>query len=142
MPQPTGFRRCTAVFALGSLLLASTALAHHSYAMFERREIKLQGTIKAFEWTNPHIFVQLLVPAGDGQFEEWSLEGSGPGDLARQGWKFNSLKAGEAVTVGVAPLRDGRKGGGLIFVTKADGTRLRGGPLASIDPDFQRKAEP
>src|SRR5579871_2497629 len=102
MRRLNGARRWVEAIALGTLLFASTALAHHSYAMFDRREIKLQGTIKAFEWTNPHIFVQLLVPVGDGQFEEWSLEGSGPGDLARQGWKFNSLKAGEAVTVGVA----------------------------------------
>jgi hypothetical protein len=127
-----------AVVALGTALLTAPALAHHSYAMFEQREIRMQGTVKAFEWTNPHIFIQLLVPSGDGQAEEWSIEGSGPGDLARQGWKFNTLKAGETVTVGVAPLRDGRKGGGLIFVQKADGTRLSGGPLSRLDPAFQR----
>ena len=134
-------RRWGAV-ALGSALLTAPALAHHSYSMFQEREIKLSGTVKAFEWTNPHIFVQLLVPTAQGRIEEWSLEGSGPGDLGRKGWKFNTLKAGETIKVGVAPLKEddhqdsGHKGGGLIFVEKADGTRLAGGPLARLDPDF------
>ena len=129
--------------ALGTALLAAPAFAHHSYSMFEEREIKVQGTVKDFEWTNPHIFVQLIVPTADGKTEEWSLEGSGPGDLGRRGWKFNTLKAGETIKVGIAPLKEAdpkngtHKGGGLIFVEKADGTRLAGGPLARLDPDFR-----
>jgi hypothetical protein len=133
---------CGPLVALVAVLLATSAFAHHSYSMFEQREIKLQGTIKVFEWTNPHVFIQLLVLTADGQTEEWSIEGSGPGDLGRSGWKFNSLKAGEKVTVGVAPLKDGRKGGGLIFVQKEDNTRLRGGPLSRLDPDSQRSPAP
>ena len=114
---------------------ASLALAHHSYAMFEKREIKLQGTVKEFQWTNPHIFLQLLVPDAAGKTIEWSVEGDGPGALARRGWKFNTLKAGDKVTVGVAPLRDGSHAGGLIFVQKEGGPRMDGGPLASLDPE-------
>ena len=121
---------------------AGGALAHHSYAMYEQREIKLQGTVKAFEWTNPHIFIQVMAPDAKGNVVEWSLEGGGPGQLARGGWKFNSLKPGDKVTVGVAPLKDGRTGGGLIYVQKADGARLNGGPLARLDPDFKPPVAP
>src|SRR5258706_2139814 len=134
-------RRWAAAAAFVTALPATPALAHHSYAMFEQREIKMQGTVKTFEWTNPHIFIQLLVPNSAGQADEWSIEGSGPGDLARAGWKFNTLKTGDKIAVGVAPLKDGRKGGGLIFILKADGTRLSGGPLSRLDPDFQRRPE-
>ena len=110
-------------------LLWSTAYAHHSYAMFEKRQVVVKGTVKSFSWTNPHIFLLVSVPDADGNIVDWGAEGSGLGDLARQGWKFNSLKEGDKVTIGIAPLRDGRPGGGLIYVLKADGSRLSGGPL-------------
>ena len=122
---------------LAAALLAAPASAHHSYAMYEQKEIKLQGTVKELQWTNPHIFLQVLVPDGKGGNDEWALEGGGPGQIGRQGWKFNSVKAGEKVTVGVAPLKDGQKGGALIVVIKADGSRLNGGPLARLDPDYK-----
>ena len=130
-------RRVALALTLGAGLTAAPALAHHSYAMYDQREIKLQGTVKELQWTNPHIFLQLLVADGKGGADEWSLEGGGPGQIGRQGWKFNSVKPGEKVTVGVAPLKDGQKGGALIVVIKPDGSRLNGGPLARLDPDFK-----
>ena len=130
-------RAGSAALVLGVLLAAAPAVAHHSYAMFEQKEIKLQGTVKELQWTNPHIFLQVLVPDGKGGVDEWALEGGGPGQIGRQGWKFNSVKPGEKVTVGVAPLKDGGKGGALIMVIKADGSRLNGGPLARLDPDYK-----
>jgi Family of unknown function (DUF6152) len=124
-----------AFVATVAVAYAGNALAHHSYAMYEKREMKLEGTVKEFQWTNPHIFLQVLAPDANGQPVEWSFEGGGPGQLARQGWKFNSLKVGDKVTIGYAPLRDGSRAGGLIFVQVKDGTRLGGGPLASLDLD-------
>lgn len=118
-----------ALSLMAGIMLIGSAAAHHSYAMFDKRQVVIKGTIKEFRWTNPHIFITLLAPNGKGGTTLWGAEGSGLGDLARNGWKFNSLQAGDAVTIGIAPLRDGRNGGGLIFVQKADGTRLSGGPL-------------
>ena len=118
-----------------AMLCAGNAQSHHSYAMYDKREVKLQGTVKEFQWTNPHIFLQVLVPDASGQMVEWAIEGDGPGQLARKGWKFNTFKPGDKVTLGIAPLRDGSHAGGLIFIQKEGGERLAGGPLASLDAD-------
>ena len=52
------------ILALASLLLAGAAHAHHSGAIFEpERTITLSGTVREFQWTNPHCWIQLTVPA-------------------------------------------------------------------------------
>ena len=103
---------------------AAPALAHHSHAMFDdTKAVTLVGTVKAFEWTNPHIWIQLAVPnpAGGGE-TEWSLEGGAPSQLMRRGWRRTSLAPGETVTIVAAPLRTGGPGGEVNRVTKADGS--------------------
>ena len=126
--------------ALALLLLSTSAAAHHSYAMFDRtKQIKLQGVFRQFEWTNPHIFIELAVPGANGEMK-YSIEGTSPGVLRRQGWKYDDLKIGDKVEVMMSPLKDGQPGGSLIYVMK-DGVKLgesdaaRGG--AAIDPKPQ-----
>ncbi|MGZ5983962.1 MAG: DUF6152 family protein [Caulobacteraceae bacterium] len=110
--------------ALGSLLgvfglaLAAPATAHHAFAMFDtNREVMLEGTVKEFQWTNPHTWVQLLVKDSGGKEVEWSIEGSSPNNLARFGWTRNSLKSGDHVQAVVHPLKDGSIGGSLVKFT-------------------------
>ncbi|MGZ3274086.1 MAG: DUF6152 family protein [Caulobacteraceae bacterium] len=110
--------------ALGSLLgvfglaLAAPATAHHAFAMFDtNREVMLEGTVKEFQWTNPHTWVQLLVKDSGGKEVEWSIEGSSPNNLARFGWTRNSLKSGDHVQAVVHPLKDGSIGGSLVKIT-------------------------
>ena len=131
----TQLRRCfvTAVSGLLALVaFSSTALAHHSGAMFDAtRTVTLQGTVKAFQWTNPHCFIQLLVKGPDGKKEkEWSVEMGSPGQLYRNGWRPGSLHAGEQVTVVINPLRDGTAGGVYVSATTADGKPV-GAPRAA-----------
>ena len=109
-------------------LLSAAATAHHSFAMFDQTQEKtLVGTIKEVQWTNPHIWVQVMVKdASSGQLVEWSIEGASPNALSRQGWKRSSLKAGDAVELVIHPLKNGDKGGSLIRVSvdgKAVGNR-------------------
>jgi Family of unknown function (DUF6152) len=101
---------------------ASPARAHHSFAMFEpTKTLTFKGTIKTFQWTNPHVIVWVLVqPDGGGAAQEWSLETTSPGVLTRAGWTRTSLKAGDRVTVVLNPLRDGSHGGSLNSVTLLD----------------------
>ncbi len=55
------------LIAIAAMLTASSALAHHSFAMFDQsKSVTLQGTVKDFRWTNPHAFVQLLVKTESG----------------------------------------------------------------------------
>lgn len=101
-----------------SLALAAPATAHHAFAMFDtNREVTLEGTVREFQWTNPHTWVQLLVKDASGKEVEWSIEGSSPNNLARFGWTRNSLKSGDRVQAVVHPLKDGSIGGSLVKIT-------------------------
>lgn len=107
-------------------MLAGSAQAHHSRAMFDpQRPVTLTGTVRAFQFTNPHCYIQMSVPAS-GEDVEWSVEMGAPSHLRGRGWKRSTLKAGDEVRVTLAPLRSGRPGGELISITAADGQPLRG----------------
>lgn len=113
-------------FAASIALYAGVSLAHHSTAMFEaEKTIKLVGTVKEFQWTNPHSWIQLNVANPAGVIEEWSIEGTSPNQLIRMGWKPGTLKPGDAVTVMTRPMKDGAKGGMFVEITLADGTVLK-----------------
>jgi hypothetical protein len=120
-------RMKTAVLVAAVLvtLLANTASAHHSFAMFDnKQEMTLTGTVKELQWTNPHIWVQVLVtdPA-TGKEVEWSIEGGSPNNLSRRGWSRNSMKAGDKIIVIIHPLKNGEHGGSLVKAT-INGTQL------------------
>ena len=108
-------------------LLAVPAAAHHSFAMFDQTKIvTLEGTVAEFQWTNPHAFIELDVPNG-ARAQRWSIELNSPNNLTRQGWRRTSLKAGEAISVRVAPLRNGHPGGLFLDLRKPDGRVLDSG---------------
>ncbi len=118
----------TAIFSAAAALtvFASVASAHHSFAMFDQtKETTLDGTLKELQWTNPHIWVQVMVkdPA-TGKNVEWSIEGGSPNNLARKGWTRNALKAGDKVVVIIHPLKNGDNGGSLVKVTVNGQTTL------------------
>lgn len=111
------------IFLLALLTCALPAVAHHSQAMFDSaKKMTLSGSVKTFQFSNPHCYIQVLVPIQGGQgSEEWSVEMGAPAHLLRAGWKPNTLKPGDKITVIVFPLRDGSKGGHYISATGADG---------------------
>jgi hypothetical protein len=111
-----------ATLAAGLAAAPGMTLAHHSFAMFDStKELTLTGTVKEFQWENPHTWIQLYVPDAQGKQVEWSIEGTSPNGLARKGWKRNSIKPGDKIVVKIRPLRDGRPGGSLMTVAGADG---------------------
>ena len=104
---------------------AIPASAHHSGAMFDdAKEVVLVGTIKEFQYTNPHSWIQILVPREGGGEVEWSIETAAPIVLLRAGIRPNSLRPGDKVTLRTHPLKSGGPGGNLIDVKKEDGTVL------------------
>src|SRR5688572_11149302 len=71
---------------VASAMVAGTAGAHHSDAMFEREKVlELSGTVKEFQFTNPHTWIQVDVKDEKGELTEWSLEWGSPNQLGRQG---------------------------------------------------------
>lgn len=109
--------------AFASLCSTAPVLAHHSDAMFDRDHVvELSGTIKEFQFTNPHTWVQVNVTDAKGKVVEWSLEWGSPNQLGRQGVRPSSFPPGAAVTVRTNPMRDGTPGGAFIGARLADGT--------------------
>jgi len=118
-----------AVFGVcvGALLLMAVgpAFAHHSFAMFDRsKETTLVGTVHEFQWTNPHSWIELDVANESGSVDKWSIELNSPNNLSRQGWRSNSIKPGDKISVVIWPLRSGEKGGLFISLTLPDGSTL------------------
>jgi Family of unknown function (DUF6152) len=91
---------------------AVAALAHHSVAMFDMsKEITVHGTVKEWQWTNPHAWLQVLVPDPSGNDVEQGFELGSPNTLVRDGFRKETFKPGDKVTVIAAPRRDGTVGG-------------------------------
>jgi hypothetical protein len=112
-----------ALVAVAIAALASPAFAHHSGAMFDAaKNVTLQGTVKEFQYTNPHSWLQVMVTGPDGKTVEWGFEAEGPSSLLRAGIKAKTFMPGDKVTILAHPMKDGRPAGSLVSATKADGT--------------------
>ena len=87
---------------------ALPAAAHHSFATYDRtKTLTIKGTVKTFQWTNPHCVVWVVIQApGGGEPQEWTIETTSPGVLTRSGWTRHSLNPGVRVSVEFNPLRD------------------------------------
>jgi hypothetical protein len=109
--------------AAGLFALAAPALAHHSTAMFDwGNEKKMDNvTVEKWVWTNPHTFLYVRDASGT----RWAFEGMSPNHLVRYGWSKRSVQPGDQVDITYYPLRDGRKGGFNVTITKAGGETLK-----------------
>jgi hypothetical protein len=94
--------------AIGGLVVAASAQAHHSFTATydENREVKIEGTLVAFHFRNPHASVDVLAEDENGQMIRWGIEWGGAGQLSSQGVTRDSLKAGDHVIITGNPARD------------------------------------
>ena len=124
-----------ASIAFAMLLAASGAVAHHSFAMFDQtKTVTLQGAVKELRWTNPHVFIQVLVKNDKGAEDEWSIEMTSPEHLSRTGWRPGTLKPGDKVTLNIHPLVDGDNGGQYLSGTGPSGPLIGSAPPARPEP--------
>ena len=115
--------------AIAACALAAPALAHHSFSMFDAdKTVTMTGTVKEFEWTNPHSWLRIMVvDSASGKPMQWGLEMGSPGQQSRVGWKPDSVKPGDKVTVTIHPLKDGSRGGQFITAILPSGSMLGNG---------------
>jgi len=117
--------RVPLVALIASCLMSAVAVAHHSFAMFDRAVEKVvTGTVVRWQFNSPHSWLYVNVKNADGSETLWGFEGSAPPSLLQRGISGNTFKPGETVTISYCPLKDGRAGGGLGWARLADGTFL------------------
>jgi len=118
---------CTAVVAG---VLAVPIEAHHSFAMFDQEKtITVDGTLKEFEWTNPHCWLHLnVVDRATGKTSEWAFEMGSIGQIAAQGWKADTVKVGDKIAVDAHPMKDGSRGGQYQGARLSDGRSFKQPP--------------
>src|SRR5438552_10519289 len=124
----------TFVLGFGLLAAAAPALAHHAVsAEFDRNKpITFTGTVKKVEWMNPHIYTHIESKDATGKTVVYEVEGGAPNSLFRNGWRADTLKPGETVNVtGSRAKSENSMRVGNATITKADGSRVFGGPAAA-----------
>jgi len=111
------------------VLGAAAAVAHHSYSAFNMDGEKvITGTVKKFDWTNPHSWIWIDVPNEQGGVDTWGIEGMSPNYLSRRGWTRNTLKPGDKLTITIHSLKDGSHGGSFVSGKRPNGEELNQTP--------------
>ncbi len=115
-----------ALFAAAAAFIAAPAMAHHSFAMFDHeKSVKISGTVKEFEFTNPHAWIHITATdEKSGRPVDWSFEMGSVGQIVAQGWKADTIKPGDKISVIMHPLKDGSRGGQYTSATLDDGRTL------------------
>jgi len=104
------------------VLLPLAASAHHSFAIYDStHQVTIEGTVKEFQWTNPHVWIHVMVKNDKGAEEEWAIECTSVNFLTRRGWSRQTFKPGDKVSITLSPLRDGSKGGSFRTVNTLNG---------------------
>ena len=123
--------RTSLLTVLAGLFLAAPSFAHHSFAMFDTtKTVTLTGTIKSYQWTNPHVWIDLMVlNPKTKELELWGLEGLSTSLMTRRGWSRKSMTAGDKVEIDIHPLKAGGNGGSVIKARVGD-TQIGGAEQA------------
>jgi hypothetical protein len=137
---------CTLSAILFALMPARESLAHHSFAMYDMTKVVvITGTVREFQWTNPHALLWVTGSVTDGGAADlWAIElPTSPGNLGRMGWTKHSLATGDPLTLEINPLRDGSHGGsfkkatltktGVVLVANPFKDSDGGYPSADVD---------
>jgi len=126
-----------AVSASVASAIAAPVFAHHSFAMFDQdKTVMVKGTVKEFEWVNPHAWIRLMVmDQKTSKQVEYAFEMGSVIRSTKDGWKKDTLRPGDQITVTMHPLKDGSRGGMYIAAQLPNGKTMgRTGPAVGL-PD-------
>lgn len=111
--------------ALVLCMLATKVSAHHSFASFDMDDTRsIAGTVKRFEWTNPHTWIVLEVQTDSGQQQEWRFEGPPPINMLHGGWAENTLQTGDHISLSYHPRKDSQREGSFTAITLPNGKQI------------------
>jgi hypothetical protein len=118
--------KAVSLIAIAVAAFTAPAIAHHSFAMFDdTKTVTLQGTVKEFEWVNPHSWLRVMVnDEKTGKPAVWALELSSPSRLVTMGMHADSVKPGDSVSVTFHPMKDGTRGGQFMQATLPGGKQI------------------
>ena len=107
------------------LLLPVPLVAHHGSAAFDTgKKVTVKGIVKEWVYSNPHCLLRLEVTGEDGQVVQWIAEGQAPNVIFPGGYRKDSFKAGDQVTLTLEPVKNGRPMGRILQAVLADGKIL------------------
>jgi hypothetical protein len=117
--------RPVALAVVAGLLMSSPLVAHHSSSAFDTgKKVVLKGTVKEWIYSNPHCFLMLEVKQDDGQVVQWVAETQAPSVIFPAGYRRDTFKPGDQVTITIEPFKDGRLFGRILQTVTADGRSL------------------
>lgn len=122
---------CTVGLVAVLCLTTTVAVAHHSGTMFDDTKlVKYEGTVKTWQWSNPHSFLYLLIKDANGVEQTFQFETGSPNTMFRNGWRKDSFKAGDKIGIYAYPLKAG-VGGMMVTARTVSGEALQWLPAAA-----------
>src|SRR2546427_9542738 len=116
------------VLTVGLLIAAAPLFAHHANAVFDTtKTVTVKGAVVDWLWANPHCLLRFDVTGDNGEVAHWVGETQAPINMIGNGWRRDSFKPGDEITVSLRPLRNGKPGGSIQEVAFADGKVLKAG---------------
>jgi hypothetical protein len=111
--------------ALACVAAATPVAAHHSYAEFDTNaKMTVKGTVKEFQWTNPHSWLLVMAPNAKGEQEQWAVELNSVSLLAARGWKPKTVVPGDKVEITFHPMRNGSNAGSYMAIKLPNGKTM------------------
>jgi hypothetical protein len=123
-------RKISLATAVACVAFSCPLFAHHSTAaeFDNKKPITFTGTVKKIQWMNPHIYTLVETKDADGKTVVYRVEGGPPNALFRQGWRMDTLKVGDTITVsGLRAKNEASMNIGEAKITTADGKRVFSG---------------
>jgi hypothetical protein len=126
VPVKGKFLRVLAL-VVGPLIVSGPLFAHHGNASFDSgKSITMKGTVTQWIWSNPHCLLRYDVKDEKGEVVHWIAETQAPITMTPDGWKQQSFKPGDEITITVEPMKSGRPAGRIELVVLPDGSKLKG----------------